>query len=178
MDNRRERTNRGLAQATIQEVLHQKPMFRTTFVTCSRTSQTDGYRRPRSTGCLRPKKSPKKPINRMCLGEESTDEPTQSGISISITESKVDRDGVSNDTRDRRVRGGDPSARSVRRNHFSRHHGYSDGKTANSSPSRSRSLTTSARRPSLHTTRGQPPGGWSNRENCKDWLQSHLQQHC
>ena len=77
-----------------------------------------------------------------------------------------------------RVRGGDPSARSVRRNHFSRHHGHSDGKTVNSSPSRSRSLTTSARRPSLHTTRGQPPGGWSNRENCKDWLQSHLQQHC
>ena len=37
----------------------------------------------------------------MCLGEESTDEATQSGISISITESKVDRDGVSNDTRDR-----------------------------------------------------------------------------
>ena len=44
--HRRERTNRGLAQATIQEVLHEKPMFRTTFVTCSRTSQTDGYRRP------------------------------------------------------------------------------------------------------------------------------------
>ena len=44
--NWRERTNRGLAQATIQEVLHEKPMFRTTFVTCSRTSQTDGYRRP------------------------------------------------------------------------------------------------------------------------------------
>ena len=42
------------------------------------------------------KKSPKKPINRMCLGEESTDEATQSGISISITESKVDGDGVSN----------------------------------------------------------------------------------
>ena len=41
-----------------------------------------------------PKKSPKKPINRMCLGEESTDEATQSGISISITESKVDGDGV------------------------------------------------------------------------------------
>ena len=169
------------------------------------------------TGFLPQKKSPKKPINRMCLGEESTDEATQSGISISITESKVDRDGVSNDTRDRvlmsawpgcevklgtchcfaiplppfthafpwvviaddrqRVRGGDPSARSVRRNHFSRHHGHSDGKTANSSPSRSRSLTTSARRTSLHTTRGQAPGGWSNRENCKDWLQSHLQQH-
>ena len=30
----------------------------------------------------------------MCLGEESTDEATQSGISISITESKVDRDGT------------------------------------------------------------------------------------
>ena len=44
--HRRERTNRGLAQATIQEVLHEKPMFRTRFVTCSRTSQMDGYRRP------------------------------------------------------------------------------------------------------------------------------------
>ena len=43
-------------------------------------SSGDGYRRPRRTGCL-PKKSPKKPINRMCLGEESTDNPTQSGIS-------------------------------------------------------------------------------------------------
>ena len=63
-------------------------------------SSGDGYRRPR-TGALPQKKSPKKPINRMCLGEESTDEATQSGISISITESKVDRDGVSNDTRDR-----------------------------------------------------------------------------
>ena len=30
------------------------------------------------TGCLSPKKSPKKPINRMCLGEESTDEPSHS----------------------------------------------------------------------------------------------------
>ena len=95
MENLRERTNRRLAQATIQEVF-QKPMFRTTFVTCSRTSQTDGYRRPRRTGFLPQKKSPKKPINRMCLGEESTDEATQSGISISITESKVDGDGVSN----------------------------------------------------------------------------------
>ena len=46
------------------------------------------------TGFLRQKKSPKKPINRMCLGEESTDEATQSGISISITESKVDHDGT------------------------------------------------------------------------------------
>ena len=58
-----------------------KPMFRTTFVTCSRTSQTDGYRRPRRTGFLPQKKSPKKPINRMCLGEESTDDSTQSGNS-------------------------------------------------------------------------------------------------
>ena len=74
----------------------QKPMLRATFVTCSRTSQTDGYRRPRRTGFLPQKKSPKKPINRMCLGEESTDEATQSGISISITESKVDGDGASN----------------------------------------------------------------------------------
>ena len=92
--NRRERTNRRLAQATIQEVLHQKPMFRATFVTCSRTSQTDGYRRPRSTGCL-PKKSHQRSQSTGCvLVRKSTDEATQSDISI--TESKVDRDGVSN----------------------------------------------------------------------------------
>ena len=36
--------------------------------------------------------------------------------------------------------------RSVRRNHFSRHNGYSDGKEANSSPSSPRTWTTSARR--------------------------------
>ena len=56
----------------------QKPMFRTTFVTCSRTHQgmdTDGL----ENGCSPKKKSPKKPINRMCLGEESTDDSTQSG---------------------------------------------------------------------------------------------------
>ena len=43
-------------------------------------SSGDGYRRPGEWG-LSPKKSPKKPINRMCLGEESTDDPTQSGNS-------------------------------------------------------------------------------------------------
>ena len=52
----------------------QKPMFRTRFVTCSRTHQGDGYRRP-GEWMFSPKKSPKKPINRMCLGEESTDDP-------------------------------------------------------------------------------------------------------
>ena len=58
----------------------QKPMFRTSFVTCSRTHQgmdTDGL----ENGCSPQKKSPKKPINRMCLGEESTDDSTQSGNS-------------------------------------------------------------------------------------------------
>ena len=47
-------------------------------------SSGDGYRRP-GTGLQTalknwvspPKKSPKKPINRVCLGEESTDEPTR-----------------------------------------------------------------------------------------------------
>ena len=47
-------------------------------------SSGDGYRRP-GTGLQTalknwvspPKKSPKKPINRVCLGEESTDEPCQ-----------------------------------------------------------------------------------------------------
>ena len=39
-------------------------------------SSGDGYRRPR-TGALPQKKSPKKPINRMCLGEESTDEASR-----------------------------------------------------------------------------------------------------
>ena len=74
------------AQATIQEVLHQ-PMFRGTFVTCSRTHQgmvTDGLEQMtvslENWGSPK-KKSPKKPINRMCLGEESTDDPTQSGNS-------------------------------------------------------------------------------------------------
>ena len=49
-------------------------------VTCSRIHQgmdPDGL----ENGCSPQKKSPKKPINRMCLGEESTDEPTQSGNS-------------------------------------------------------------------------------------------------
>ena len=67
------------AQATIQEELH-KPMFRATFVTCSRTHQgmdADGLEEL----CFSQKKSPKKPINRMCLGEESTDDSTQSGNS-------------------------------------------------------------------------------------------------
>ena len=74
----RERTNRRLAQATIQEVLHQ-PMFRATFVTCSRTHQgmdTDGlvtngvenwvsppksHQRSQSTGCVFVRKAPTNP---------------------------------------------------------------------------------------------------------------------
>ena len=58
-----------------------------------------------------------------------------------------------------RVRGGDPSARPVRRNHFSRHHGYRDGKEAKSSPSRPRSLTTSARRITSEGQQGCGPTG-------------------
>ena len=49
-------------------------------VTCSRIHQgmdPDGL----ENGCSPQKKSPKKPINRMCLGEESTDDSTQSGNS-------------------------------------------------------------------------------------------------
>ena len=45
-------------------------------VTCSRIHQgmdPDGL----ENGCSPQKKSPKKPINRVCLGEESTDEPCQ-----------------------------------------------------------------------------------------------------
>ena len=66
------------AQATIQEVLH-KPMFRATFVTCSRTHQgmdtdglvTDGlenwvsskksHQRSQSTGCVLVRKAPTTP---------------------------------------------------------------------------------------------------------------------
>ena len=79
----------------------QKPMFRTTVVTCSRTHRgmdTDGL----ENGGSPQKKSPKKPINRMCLGEESTDDPhtvrQQSDISTTGQRqrelSKVVRDGV------------------------------------------------------------------------------------
>ena len=50
----------------------QKPMFRTSVVTCSRTHQGMD---PDGLLMFSPKKSPKKPINRMCLGEESTDDP-------------------------------------------------------------------------------------------------------
>ena len=103
MENRRERTNRRLAQATIQEVLHQ-PMFRATVVTCSRTHQgmdTDGL----ENGGSPQKKSPKKPINMMCLGEESTDDPhtvrQQHHRPKADGASKGVRDGVANDTRDR-----------------------------------------------------------------------------
>ena len=59
--------------------------------------------------------------------------------------------------------GGDPPARSVRRNHFSRHNGYSDGKEANSSPSTPRSLTTSARRITAYNKGAQPGCGPTGR---------------
>ena len=55
---------------------HSKPMFRATFVTCSRTPQgmdTDGLE---ELGFSQ-KKSPKKPINRVCPREESTDEQSE-----------------------------------------------------------------------------------------------------
>ena len=82
----RERTNRRLHRQPSKK--HSKPMFRARheFVTCSRTHQrmvTDGLERVTDgvENWVSPKKSPKKPINRMCPCEESTDEPTQSGIS-------------------------------------------------------------------------------------------------
>ena len=82
----RERTNRRLRRQPSKK--HSKPMFRARheFVTCSRTHQgmdTDGLERVTDglENWVSPKKSPKKPINRVCPCEESTDEPTQSGIS-------------------------------------------------------------------------------------------------
>ena len=60
-------------------------------------SSGDGYRRPRTEDrrpgewVLSPKKSPKKPINGMCLGEESTDDSTQSGNSQASAPQAKDR---------------------------------------------------------------------------------------
>ena len=65
----------GLAQATIQEVLHRSRCF------AHRSSRARGLIRgwiQTVCGGSPQKKSPKKPINRMCLGEESTDEPSHS----------------------------------------------------------------------------------------------------
>ena len=59
--------------------------------------------------------------------------------------------------------------RSVRRNHFSRHHGNRDAKKANSSPSTPRTWTTSARR----MTFSRATRVWSHRENCKDFFGSN-----
>ena len=142
-------------------------MFRTSVVTCSRTHQgmdPDGL----ENGGSPQKKSPKKPINRMCLGEESTDESSHSQATVRHqhhrpkTTSKVVRDGVSNTRQGVNVKSTWPgceaelgtchclpydvlshtrpmeghrrrqriyplwwcsTTRSVRRNHFSRHHG-------------------------------------------------------
>ena len=70
----RERTNRRLLRQPSKK--HSKPMFRATFLTCSRTPQgmdTDGLE---ELGFSQ-KKSPKKPINRVCPREESTDEQSE-----------------------------------------------------------------------------------------------------
>ena len=75
--HKRERTNRRTCAGNHPRSTPQKPMFRTSVVTCSRTHQgmdPDGL----ENGGSPQKKSPKKPINRMCLGEESTDEPSHS----------------------------------------------------------------------------------------------------
>ena len=93
------------AQATIQEVLHQ-PMFRATFVTCSRTHQgmvTDGleqmtvrlengcspqksHQRSQSTGCVLVRKAQTTPHS----------QATAPQVKKADGASKVDRDGVSN----------------------------------------------------------------------------------
>ena len=78
----RERTNRRLHRQPSKK--HSKPMFRARheFVTCSRTHQ-GWIQTAMRTGLLQIN-SPKKPINRVCPCEESTDEPTQ--VETSTTE--------------------------------------------------------------------------------------------
>ena len=75
-------TNRRLHRQPSKK--HPKPMFRATFVTCSRTHQgmdTDGLERVTDglENWVSPKKSHQRSQSTGCLGEESTDE--QSGIS-------------------------------------------------------------------------------------------------
>ena len=68
----RERTNRRTCPGNHPRSTPQKPMFRTS----SRArGLIRGWIQTAGEGRLSPKKSPKKPINRMCLGEESTDDP-------------------------------------------------------------------------------------------------------
>ena len=77
----RERTNRRTCPGNHPRSTPQKPMFRTSVVTCSRSHQgmdPDGL----ENGGSPQKKSPKKPINRMCLGEESTDESSHSQATV------------------------------------------------------------------------------------------------
>ena len=78
----RERTNSPLRRQPSNK--HPKPMFRARheFVTCSRTHQ-GWIQTAMRTGLLQIN-SPKKPINRVCPCEESTDEPTQ--VETSTTE--------------------------------------------------------------------------------------------
>ena len=62
----------------------QADVSRKRFVTCSRTRQRGWLQTTLKELGFSKKKSPKKSINRMCVcpREESTDDPTQSGISI------------------------------------------------------------------------------------------------
>ena len=78
----RERTNSPLRRQPFNK--HPKPMFRARheFVTCSRTHQ--GWIQTAMRTGLHQINSPKKPINRVCPCEESTDEPTQ--VETSTTE--------------------------------------------------------------------------------------------
>ena len=78
----RERTNSPLRRQPSNK--HPKPMFRARheFVTCSRTHQ--GWIQTAMRTGLHQINSPKKPINRVCPCEESTDEPTQ--VETSTTE--------------------------------------------------------------------------------------------
>ena len=101
----RERTNRRLLRQSSKKYSTEADVSH--IVTCSRTHQgmdPDGL----ENGCSPQKKSPKKPINRMCLGEESTDDPhtvrqqhrrlhtvrQQHHRPKTEGASKVDRDGV------------------------------------------------------------------------------------
>ena len=100
----RERTNRRLRRQPSKK--HSKPMFRARheFVTCSRSHQgmdTDGLERVTDglENWVSPKKSPKKPINRVCVLVRKA--PTNPHSQASAKQIKVDGDGASNNPRDR-----------------------------------------------------------------------------
>ena len=89
--HQRERTNRGLPRqpskkySTEADVSHNGRHV-------LEDSSGDGSRRP-GEWRLSPKKSPKKPINRMCLGEESTDESSHSQATVRHQHHRSKADG-------------------------------------------------------------------------------------